>query len=277
MPRMDDSRVTVRTKWLLLGGVSLLLIAAVAGVVVWMRRDRSEAAPATVVLAAASDPGSDPFVPVAASPPAPATLPPAGTGGAVTASVDPDSGARLIAGTTDRLYAGRAGEGQQLYGGTGSLSACDPAAIAQFLAANPDKAAAWAGVRGIEPAGIADYLDTLTPVLLLHDTVVTNHGFTNGVANPVVSVLQAGTAVLVDPTGLPVVPCACGNPLSAPPTVDLPTAVLQGTRWDGYDPGATIVVTAGATTSQLLVIDVNTGQDLTLNLGSVSAPTPASV
>ena len=35
------------------------------------------------------------------------------------------------------------------------LSACDPAAIAAFLAAHPDKAAAWAQVRGIEPADVA--------------------------------------------------------------------------------------------------------------------------
>ena len=253
----------------------LVLLAAAAGVVLWVRRDRSSAVTATVVLAAASDPGADPFVPVAANPSTPVALPPVAAGGAVTASVDPDSGARVVTGTTDRLYAGRA-VSQQLYGGSGSLSACDPAAIAQFLAAHPDKAAAWASVRGIDPAGIADYLNTLTPVVLLHDTVVTNHGFTNGVATPVVSVLQAGTAVLVDGTGLPVVRCACGNPLSAPPPVELSTAVLQGTRWDGYDPDRSIVVTAGTAIAHLVVIDLTSGQDLTLPLGSIPTSAPAS-
>ncbi len=274
---MDHLSVTVRTRSLLLIGIGLLAVAVVVAGVVVFRRTASEATPATVVLAAASDPGSDPFVPVASSRPVAVALPPTAEGAAVTASVDPDSGLRMVAGTTDLLYAGRSGDSQELYGGSGSLSACDPAAIAQFLAAHPDKAAAWAGVRGIEPQGIADYLDTLTPVVLLHDTLVTNHGFAGGVANPIVSVLQAGTAVLVDPTGLPVVRCACGNPLSAPPPVDLSTASLQGARWDDYQPGTTLVVTAGSATSELVVVDVATGAGVTVAVGApvTSSPAPA--
>ena len=194
----------------------------------------------------------------------------------MTATVDPDTGARTVAGTTGRLYAGSTPGNQELYGGSGRLSACDPAAIAEFLADHPDKAAAWAGVRGIESDAIAGYLDTLTPVLLLHDTLVTNHGFAGGVATPIVSVLQAGTAVLVDPTGLPVVRCACGNPLTAPPAVDLSTATLQGARWDEFDLGRTLVVTGGAAVSQLVVVDVSTGDDLTLSVGAPAAPATTS-
>ncbi len=270
---MDHLSVTVRTRWLVLVGIGLLAVAVVVAGVVVFRRTASEAAPATVVLAAASDPGSDPFVPVASSRPVAVALPPTAEGAAVTASVDPDSGLRMVAGTTDLLFAGRSGDNQELYGGSGSLSACDPAAIAEFLAAHPDKAAAWAGVRGIQPEGIADYLDTLTPVVLLHDTLVTNHGFAGGAANPIVSVLQAGTAVLVDPTGLPVVRCACGNPLTAAPPVELSTASLQGTRWDDFDPGGTVVVTAGTSASALVVVDIQTGGSLTVSVG---APTPAA-
>ena len=113
-------------------------------------------------------------------------------------------------------------------------------------------------------------------MLLLHDTLVTNHGFAGGVATPIVSVLQAGTAVLVDPTGLPVVRCACGNPLTAPPAVDLSTATLQGARWDEFDVGRTLVVTGGAAVSQLVVVDVSTGDDLTLSVGAPAAPATTS-
>jgi hypothetical protein len=276
MSGMDDSRVTTRARWLLVLGVVLVLAAAAAGVL-WVRRSTSTAGspsvPVTVVLQAADDAGTDSFVPVPAGRPVAVTHPHPSSGTAITATVEPDTGVRLVAGTTDHLYAaGRPGN-PELYGGSGSLSACDPAAIAAFLAAHPDKAAAWAQVRGIEPADIAGYLGTLTPVVLLHDTLVTNHGFAGGVATAFTAVLQAGTAVLVDPTGLPVVRCACGNPLTAPPAVDLSAATQQGTRWDGYDPAQTVVVTSGPAATQLVVVDAATGQDLTLTVGPAPAAT----
>lgn len=42
---------------------------------------------------------------------------------------------------------------------------------------------------------------------------MTNHSLRNGVAAPFQAILQAGTAVLVDRYGTPVVRCFCGNPL----------------------------------------------------------------
>ena len=48
------------------------------------------------------------------------------------------------------------------------------------------------------------------------DTRVTNHGFVDGHATALQSVLQAGTAVLVDDHGRPRVKCGCGNPLLDP-------------------------------------------------------------
>ena len=63
-----------------------------------------------------------------------------------------------------------------------------------FLEANPTEARAWADVQGIEVGEIGDYVDGLTPMVLRSDTAVTNHGFTDGVANPIPAVLQAGTA-----------------------------------------------------------------------------------
>lgn len=268
---MDDLSVTVRTRWLILIGVVVLAAGTVAGVV-WVRRARSEAAPATVVLQAATDPGVNSFVPVASSRPVAVALPPSGTAAGVTATVDADSGVRVVSGTADRLYAGSPAGSAELYGGSGSPSACDAGAIAAFLAAHPDKAAAWAGVRGIGQDAIPGYLASLTPVVLVHDTVVTNHGFAGGAATAFASVLQAGTAVLVDATGLPVVRCACGNPLSAAPRTELSGADLQGTRWDGFDPGGTLTVVPGAAVTQFVVVDVATGQDATVTAGPAAVP-----
>lgn len=273
---MDDSSVTVRTRWLIVVGV-VVLVAGIVGGVVWVRRARPEAAPATVVLQAATDPGVDSFVPVVSSRPVGVALPPSGTVGQVTATVDADSGVRVVSGTADRLYAGSTPGHEELYGGSGSLSACDAGAIAAFLAAHPEKAAAWAGVRGIGADAIPGYVGSLTPVVLVHDTVVTNHGFAGGVATSFGSVLQAGTGVLVDATGLPVVRCACGNPLSAAPRFDLRVADVQGTRWDGYDPDAAVTVVPGSAVAQLVVVDVDTGQDVTVTVGPAVVPSSTPV
>jgi hypothetical protein len=104
-----------------------------------------------------------------------------------------------------------------LYGGTMAQGSCDAEKMVAFLEANPDKAAAWAGVIGIQASEIRSYVATLTPVVLRSDVYVTNHGFTNGRATTVPAVLQAGTAVFVDDHGFPVVKCYCGNPLTKPP------------------------------------------------------------
>lgn len=63
------------------------------------------------------------------------------------------------------------------------------------------KAKAWAQVLGISSAGITAYIAHLTPVLLTNDTLVTNHGYNNGKATSLQSVLATGTAVLVDGPG----------------------------------------------------------------------------
>lgn len=103
-----------------------------------------------------------------------------------------------------------------LYGGTPNSSSCDPDSLVAFLQAHPDKAAAWAGVQGITSDDIPRYVAELTPMFLRSDTAVTNHGFAKGNATTVHSVLQAGTAVLVDKFGVPRVRCYCGNPLTPP-------------------------------------------------------------
>lgn len=121
-----------------------------------------------------------------------------------------------------------------LYGGTLNNSACDRQAVIKFLQAHPDKGAAWARVQGIRQADLPSYISGLTPVFLRSDTAVTNHGFRDGRETTLHSVLQAGTAVLVDKYGVPRARCYCGNPLTpaSPPA----TKQYVGTSWSGFSP-----------------------------------------
>ena len=125
--------------------------------------------------------------------------------------------------TTEQVgtpLAGRVAQGGEpaLYGGSRDTQVCDVETLVAFLTdpANQAKADAWSDVLGVEPAGIPDYVAGLTAVRLRYDTRVTNHGFRDGEANAFQSLLEAGTAVLVDNTGVPRVKCNCGNPLAEP-------------------------------------------------------------
>jgi hypothetical protein len=119
-------------------------------------------------------------------------------------------------------------EVQQPFGGSGSNRVCNRDKLIRFLEANPERMAEWARVLGLEPSirAVKKYIAKLHPVTLTRDTQVTNHAFTNGRAVPFQAILQAGTAVLVDEYGVPVVRCYCGNPLG--PAVYTPEAKCTG-------------------------------------------------
>lgn len=173
-----------------------------------------------------------------------------------------------------------AGSQPGLYGGTQDDTACDAAALVEFLGANPDKASAWAGVLGITADGIKDYVAGLTPVLLRTDTRVTNHGFADGVATPRQAVLQAGTAVLVDDFGVPRVRCSCGNPLTEPASLptQLPAATdsgqvtLVGQPWSAWNPSTVVVVNATVVVNEFVVFDIETETEFTQPVGSDVEP-----
>ncbi|MFG2502766.1 DUF6777 domain-containing protein [Streptomyces sp. NPDC048441] len=129
-----------------------------------------------------------------------------------------------------------------LYGGTHSVGSCDVDAQVRFLTADKAKGRAFAQVSGISQADIPGFLRGLTPVVLRADTRITNHGYRDGQATSFQSVLQTGTAVLVDNRGLPRVRCACGNPLK-PPVAFKGTPSHQGEQWSGYRPEQVVVVT----------------------------------
>jgi hypothetical protein len=119
-----------------------------------------------------------------------------------------------------------------LYGGTRDYASCDAHKLVNFLEHEPSKATAWAGVLGIRVPKIRSYVRHLTPVLLRTDTRVTNHGYANGRATVIQSVLEAGTAVFVNRYGEPVVKCYCGNPLTPPVLYREP--VYVGPRWTDF-------------------------------------------
>jgi serine/threonine protein kinase len=144
------------------------------------------------------------------------------------------------------------GDTPGLYGGTGT-EICDPAAMVAFFDTHPDRAQAWADALGIPVGEIEAFLGTLTPVVLLTDTAVTNHGFRDGEANAYQAVLEAGTAVLVDEYGVPRVRCACGNPLDAPTEVD--QVEYTGETWSGLgDQPVTVIEPAPESVESFVVV-----------------------
>lgn len=125
-----------------------------------------------------------------------------------------------------------------LYGGSTDQAVCDRDKLVSFLDQNPAQAQAWRSVTGA--SDIRDYVNGLSPVILTRDTRVTNHGFQNGKATAFQSVLQTGTAVLVDNRGVPRVRCDSGSPL-AEPQGDA-SQQFTGTGWQGLDPNSFVTV-----------------------------------
>jgi hypothetical protein len=188
--------------------------------------DKDTASSGELFLQPVADQGPDPFTDSTATstatpPPVTRTPQPAPTG---------QTAPRSVSGGTPGLY-----------GGTPQTGSCDVQRQIDHLTADQGRAHAFAGTAGISPAAIPGYLRGLTSVVLRADTRVTNHGYRDGGATTFQSVLQAGTAVLVDDHGVPRVRCACGNPL-APPAALGGDARASGRAWSGYRPAQVIVV-----------------------------------
>jgi hypothetical protein len=217
--------------------IALLAVVVALGVVVAVvaaSGGDDEAAAAEVELEPISTPGDNPFMSSVGTDEADVTPP-------------PDTG-RTFSGSTPGLY-----------GGTLNNSSCDAAQLVTFLQANPEKAAAWADVIGITTVDISSYVDALTPVVLRSDVAVTNHGYSGGRATTIPAILQAGTAVLVDQYGFPVVKCYCGNPLTRPRVYADP--VYIGSRWRGFTPTSiTIIQKTTVIIDTFTLVDPRTGE-----------------
>lgn len=196
------------------------------------------AATQDVFLQPLAAPGPDPFTASTArtaDAPAPSAAPPDTSAGAT-----PDA-TREVTGSTPGLY-----------GGTRSVASCDVEQQAALLSGDRAKSRAFAEAAGIPEPRLGDWLRGLTPVALRVDTRVTGHGYRDGNATPFQSVLQSGTAVLVDRYGTPRVRCACGNPLRSPVAVQ--GAAHRGKPWGGFRPDRVVVIRPTATTVDSLVI-----------------------
>ena len=238
----------------------IAILAAVAlvlsGTVAALTLTRTSSPPA-VTLQPAGTPGINPF------------MPPAGTD---------QPGLRLVKGSGGTLSGGTPG----LYGGTLRKASCNPQQMVSFLRAHPDKAAAWASVLGIRPAGIPGYVADLTPVVLRSDTAVTNHGYADGHVTSFPAVLQAGTAVLIDRYGQPVTKCFCGNPLTRPTAYTRPA--YTGKRWPSFSPASvTYIQQTTIIVNSFTLVDPATGATFRRRPGSsgsadqpVVAGTPTS-
>lgn len=197
--------------------------------------------PSEVVAAPVSTPGKNPFTPKVGTDKKGVT-PPAGSG---SSSGGPVSYSASLPG---------------LYGGTRNYSSCDKVQLVNFLLQNPAKEAAWTTTLGIQVTQLQQYVSGLTDVILRTDTRVTNHGYVNGVADPIQSVLEAGTAVLVDQYGRPVVKCYCGNPLTPPVLYSSP--VYTGPLWATFSPTQITIIQQSITIiNQFTLYDPSTGQE----------------
>jgi hypothetical protein len=216
------------------GRMGKLSLVIVAGVLVFSACGRSAPAQPTtdVSLQPVSSAGADPF------------MPPAGTNSA-NVTPPPNSGGTV------------AGSAVGLFGGTLNQSTCDSSKMVAFLQANPDKATAWAAVLGILPNDIPKFVSELTPAILRSDTFVLNHGFANGHATEVASVLQAGTAVLVNAFGFPVTRCFCGNPLTKP--TKFTKIVFTGPKWVTFSTTAiTVIQSSTVVVNQFTLVEPTT-------------------
>lgn len=225
--REDVVRTPTRTLVTACALAAALVVAGCAG------GDKDTRGGGEVFLQPAADQGPDPF-----------------TASTATSAATPSPVTR----TPRPTHSGRAGlqslsgETPGLYGGTRGAGSCDVRRQIDELTADRAKGRVFAQAAGISQASIPGYLRGLTSVVLRADTRVTNHGFRDGMGTGYQSVLQAGTAVLVDGHGVPRVRCACGNPL-APPAGLRGTPGTSGRTWSGYRPNQVIVV---APTTQVI-------------------------
>jgi hypothetical protein len=132
-------------------GVLAALVLALAGAVAALTLTRTSA-PVAMTREPVGTPGPNPF------------MPPVGTD-------QPEL--TLVSGSGHTFSGGTPG----LYGGTRGKASCNPQQLVSFLRAHPAKAAAWASVFGIRPAGIPGYVAGLTSAVLRSDTAVTNHRY----------------------------------------------------------------------------------------------------
>lgn len=213
-----------------------VVVAAVLAVV-FTRPGGGSGKGGEVFLQAANSSGQDPFTESSATKSSDAPASSAPVGPAASAASDGTDGSAVPANEVRGVDGGAPG----LYSGTKNSGSCDIERQIGYFQASPSRNKAFAAQVGVRPSGVPAYLRSLTPVQLRADTRVSAHGYRDGGSTTYQSVLQTGTAVLVDGHGVPRVRCACGNPLT-PPVAQKNTPRTTGTAWSGYRPANVVVV-----------------------------------
>lgn len=184
--------------------------------------------------------------------------------GPCSASSEPPTGTEVRVGTTPGTYGGLAGR-----------DVCDAELLLQQLAVNPLVAESWMFVHTIDADLVRDFVASLTPVILLRDTLVTEHGFDNGRIHTLQVVLQRGTAVMVDRTGQPRVRCMSGAPLRAPQATMTESVVVVGEPWRGFTIEAVADIPAAEVpTTEFVLVDIRTGSPIVREPGDPTLAGP---
>ena len=154
-----------------------------------------------------------------------------------------------------------------VFGGTLDERTCDVDKLGRFLESDADKARAWSTVLGMDTSNIKTYAATLTAANLAADTRVLEHGFAAGELVPRETVLQRGSAVLVDARGVPRVDCYSGNPLRNPTIQTDETFV--GTPWPDFNESTVVIVEPAAVdVTEFVLVDVADGNEFVRPTGS---------
>ncbi|MBA2607971.1 MAG: hypothetical protein H0U92_03440 [Actinobacteria bacterium] len=215
-----------------------------------------------IFLEALSVVGRNPFTKSVAF----SAVPDIGTGSIAGASGK--NGIRSVRGSTAGLYAGSA-----------SQPVCDTTALVTLLGDDGDRAQAWvdalnddttlqwSGGAKLSVDDITAFVGELTSVFVRSDTRVTDHGLLNNRDVGFQSVLQKGTAVLVDSQGLPRTRCASGSPLTAPEPATRPK--YRGEEWADFSQRRlVIVVPAARALDTLRILDIHSREIIEISPGS---------
>jgi tRNA A-37 threonylcarbamoyl transferase component Bud32 len=227
-----------RRRWPWFAGAGVAAAAATA-VVVFLGVLRAPSTQADLTLEGAGVAGAGAFAPDFRAGPTPSS------GGSSLPAGIVDTGA--VSGATEGIY-------RAVKGG----SPCDRDGLSAFFMQNPSIADLWVravagdpvlatteAFRSVTATTLPGYIAALTPVLLRADTQVTAFARTADAVAARQSVLQAGTAVLVDERGLPRLRCHGATPLTSPAR-NTPTANRAGDPWPGFELRATVVMTPAA-------------------------------
>ncbi|QLY28185.1 hypothetical protein H0264_22625 [Nocardia huaxiensis] len=245
--------------------VILLTASSVFATAIALRSNSESLGPPEVLLEPSDQQGANPFMPTP-----PAVYHPDGTqpvadlpGTAGSAAAKPYSGdlPGVYSAPRDRALTER--DELIAFYGTHPDEASSAAAV--FAS---DTTFSWSQGKRLAGPELVQYLRELTPVLLRIDVRITNYALVEGRPVAHQSILQAGTAVLVDDHGVPRFRSLSGSPLTL--ATALPHAPkLTGAAWPGFDVKHVGAISPGTSSLiRITLIDTVTGRPFDRPVGT---------